>query len=530
MSPSRFLAVLSVATFLLCPSSTYAQAQDAFVQNLAALVNAAEGLSGDEGRTVVASVDALTSALAEWDRAIAGVESGLASEIGGAPTQVAARMRAALGAAYLQRGRVDAALAQFDTAVALDPTFAEVHVLRGLALELGRRGEDAAAAYRSAWRADSKSAAHAYLYLRSTPTAGDTEDGRAAIARLSSMLEERAASGQPLVRFPSAGLVDEASVPMPVFPAALYADGFALVSAGRHEEAIARLRQSADADPLVIAAAERSPASSEGHRVLGMALFADHQYEKSISEFRTAVRLNPQDERSRLALADALVDSGDPAGGIEALGETARVLPQSARAQWKLGRLYERLGDEQGALRSFEAAATLPTFAGRAHVLAAIGRLHHNRFDLVAAASAYARRIVVSANDSAAHYDLGDVYRSQDKVDEALTEFTVAALLDPASARAFAMIGQMHAALGRDEAALRMLQRAVELDPEHLEARYALSRTLLRLGRAEDARRELLVFEQLQSKAMEQARRRFQDNQLKIEDTLKARDRKDDGR
>ena len=89
------------------------------------------------------------------------------------------------------------------------------------------------------------------------------------------------------------------------------------------------------------------------------------------------------------------------------------------------------------------------------------------------------------------------------------------------------MIAQMRTASGADDGALRMLRKAVELDPSHLEARYALSRTLLRLGRAEEARRELQVFEQLQSKAMEQTRRRFQENQIKIDEALEAGDRKD---
>jgi hypothetical protein len=59
------------------------------------------------------------------------------------------------------------------------------------------------------------------------------------------------------------------------------------------------------------------------------------------------------------------------------------------------------------------------------------------------------------------------------------------------------------------------------LDASHLEARYALSRALMRLGLTEDARRELQVFEQLQQKAMQDERRRFEENQIRIDETLK---------
>jgi hypothetical protein len=77
---------------------------------------------------------------------------------------------------------------------------------------------------------------------------------------------------------------------------------------------------------------------------------------------------------------------------------------------------------------------------------------------------------------------------------------------------------------------VKLLRRAVSLDPAHLEARYALSRALLRLGLTEDARRELQVFEQLQQKAMQDERRRFQENQIRIDETLKAGERQEPGR
>ena len=50
-----------------------------------------------------------------------------------------------------------------------------------------------------------------------------------------------------------------------------------------------------------------------------------------------------------------------------------------------------------------------------------------------------------------------------------------------------------------------------------------LSRALLRLGRVEEAQQELRVFEQAQAKAMDEERRRFRENQQKIDDVLKVR-------
>ena len=98
-----------------------------------------------------------------------------------------------------------------------------------------------------------------------------------------------------------------------------------------------------------------------------------------------------------------------------------------------------------------------------------------------------------------------------------------AALLDPTHAKTFGMLGQVEAAAGRDEEAVIMLRRAVTLDAGLLEARYALSRALLRLGRTEEAQQELRAFEAAQAKAMDEQRRQFRDNQQKIDEVLKTK-------
>jgi tetratricopeptide (TPR) repeat protein len=156
--------------------------------------------------------------------------------------------------------------------------------------------------------------------------------------------------------------------------------------------------------------------------------------------------------------------------------------------------------------------------------------VYHNTLDLTAAESAYRRRVAVTPNDSAAHLDLAEILRAQDRQDEALAEALVAVVLDPTSARSFTTIGQIHAAAGRDVEAMTSLRRAIALDPSHLEAHYALSRALARLNRADEAREELQIFERLQEKAMADQRRQFQENLQKIEETLKTSQPRDRAR
>jgi tetratricopeptide (TPR) repeat protein len=487
---------MSGRSFVLCctalvsiwPSSVCAQVRDAFVQGVADFVNAANGLKGDEGPALNAAVDAMAAGLAQWDGAVAKVEAGLASAIGAAPPSVAARMRATLGAVYMERGRLEAALEQFDRALLLDPQVRDVQLLRGLVYQRTNRLADAQTAFRAAGQQEPGNVATAYLFLHAGGTRAEADGKNGAMKTLSEAVDGAATVERP--QFMVLSFLDAASTSGPVFVPAAYDDAAASLVQARYTDAIASLKKAATSESLAAA----------------------------------------RDERARLADADARMESRDPAGARAALEDVIRAFPKSGMAHWKLGRLHEALGDETAALRSFQTAAALPSLGGAAQIYARIGRIHHNQLDLDRAAAAYRRRIDLTPNDAIAHVDLGDVYRAQDRLDEALAEYLTASLLDPTNIKALATAAQIHAAAGRDEPAVRLLRRAVALDGSHLEARYALSRALMRLGQTEEARRELQVFEELQRKALQDERRRFQENQIKIEETLKAGDPKEPAR
>ena len=545
MTRTHFLR-LALLTVLLWPAHVYAQAKDAFVEGLTRLINAGDGTFGDEGPALAAAVDAMARGLADWDTRVAQVESGFRADVAAAAPPAAARMRATLGTVYIERGRFDDALVQFTTAAELDPSLAPVHVLRGLAYERLNRPADAASAYRAAWQASPEQGSTAYLLLRSDPSSSAAREALWTAVRR----RAEAASASP-EGFPVADLLDDASVTAPFFAPAAYAPAFALIREGKYEQAVTKLKEAVAADPLVTeqalqsdeakqgiaafrkadlrsatasmeAASKRYPQSAEVRRIHGMVLAVAKVHDGSLASLREAARMNPRDERSRIAIADVLVASGKPDAARESLRQTIRELPESAEAQWQLGRVEQALGDAD-AVKSFERAATRPVVAGLARLYAIVGQAYHAQFDVDAAAEAYRRRVRIAPNDRDAHFDLAEVYRAQDKLDEALVEYLAAALIDPAHANTFGMLGQVEAAAGRDEHAVVMLRRAVTLDAGLLEARYALSRALLRLGRTEESQQELRAYEAAQARAMDEQRRQFRENQQKIDEVLKSK-------
>lgn len=541
-----WLAVFCLA--VLAPARASAQARDAFVQALVDLAETADGRRGSDGSRLPEIVEQLAVALQAWDARVRGVEAGLQSEIAAAPQKAAARMRATLGLAYLERGRAADALGQFDLAQALDATFVEARLLRADALATLARTADAAGAARAAWELSPGNVTNAYLLLRRL---GPQAQGDAVAAPLRTLASGLGASPAPVAVSWLAGaarLLDDAASTGPVFALAAYGPVFEAVRQARYADAVTRARLAVGTDPLATDSALRRPgvqdaarAMGEGRhaeaagrfealdpargsaqlqRLAGLAHLAAGDHARSLVALRAALRLAPLDERAHLALADALVASGDADAAMASLRRTVQAIPRSGQAYWALGRLLQAGGQEAEALAAFERAARIGPFVGASHVLAAIGRLRHNQLALDGAAEAYAARVDLAPADPAAHLALADVWRAQDRRDAALAEYLIAAHLEPGNARTLATIGQLHAAAGRDEEAVAVWRLALAADAGHLEARYALSRALLRLGRTAEAAEELQRFQDVQARALADERRKFLDNARRLQDAV----------
>jgi tetratricopeptide (TPR) repeat protein len=506
-----------------------------FVQSLARFSLGLEGAYGDEGGIIRSSLDSMNQALERWDTGIRTFETAMASEVIGAEPQVAARMHAALGGIYLDRSRVADALREFVAATELDPSRAEVFALQGLAYSHPLVNDPAAAtrAFQRASALDRRDPLNAYILARHLMKVGDLTEARQALHLFEDRESLRAAEqggaavSSPFIRL---GLAREQAEVEPFFPPALYAEGFALLQRGDYARAIVQFREAATRDPLNLdpvetkqamgqaatafrgglvqvavqhleAAIKVAPTRAEPHRILGRVYLANQQYDNSINELRTAVRLSPDDERARLVLADALVNSNRYPEAEQALGETIENIPASGQARYSLGRLFQRQGLYPQALAEFGKAVTFGPLLGLNGLYRTIGALNVDQQNFDAAIDAYTRRVDVHPNDAAAHHDLGRTYARLGRHDEARAEFEVVLMLSPSHVEAYAALAQVHFTDGQYAEAAEAARRALTLDPAHQQARYALATSLMRLGKSDEGRQELEVFQRLQTEA-----------------------------
>lgn len=351
--------------------------------------------------------------------------------------------------------------------------------------------------------------------------------------------------------FPQAGPIAEAGGGEPRFPLARYADVFASALQGHIDDTIAHMKTAVATDPLIVDPATRSvgmqqaaaslrrgnlrdaiaaletvvkasPASSEAHRMLGIAAGIGGDSRKSVQHLETALRLRPDDERSWIALANTQAEAGLLVDAARTLEKAGAAIPGSGGLRWRLGGLLVRLEQVGDALAQYTEAERMMPVSGRAAVHQAVATTATLQLDVARATAAGERRTRTNLNDAAAHRDLASLYTKQGRQEEAFAELAIAAWLDADDPLTFVMLGHSFMADQRDEDAVAALERAVSLQPDLREARYALAQALTRASRRADAQRHLSEFERQRAEAVVRERRALDIAAVKGEAAMKS--------
>jgi superkiller protein 3 len=227
---------------------------------------------------------------------------------------------------------------------------------------------------------------------------------------------------------------------------------------------------------------------------------ADGRFENAIPALRLAIQRDPQNEVYYFRYGLLLVDSRAPAAGIVRLQEALKQFPNSARLWLALGIAQFTNGQNAEAEDSFK--RTLALDAKLLPALAYLGVTYAERGQYEQAVAFYERAIALNAKLGSLHYLVADTLLKTSNADTIRAEKYLrrATQLDPTLAAAYLAWGQFYARANRYAEAAPLLERAVTLQPELVEAHYQLSRVLVRLKRTDEANRELEIFKQLNEK------------------------------
>jgi tetratricopeptide (TPR) repeat protein len=515
-----------------------------FVDALQRFTRAQAGTFGDEGADLRLSVGSMHDARDRWDRAVKQFQAD-ASRV-----NPAAEVHVAAATVLLDRHRLEDAVRELKAAENQDDRRADVYTLQALAYAALDRDADAARALRRGTALSPDNAASFYTLAQLLARLDQPADASRALAGFQRALGKRATSSNATVPtvgpFERVDLLRQAAGVAPIFPQARYVDGYAALRTGDYATAVDLFRAASADDPIVAGdsvARDRvvraaglirqgqldaalqelrtivadSPNHAEAHRLLGLAYWIDDQSGKSIDSLRLAIRLAPGDERARVVLAEVLA-------GDRRLAEAERELTQalasgarSGRVHHELAQLYERQSLLPQAAKSFHESEAFGPIVGRDEFYRALGATLVNQADFDGAVAAYGRRIEANPNSGDAHRQRGEISFLQGRDEQALAEFLAATWLDPRDAKAFAAAGQVQVRLLRYADAVASLNRALSLDSNLKEARYALGTSLMRLGKTDEAKRALELFQQQQDAADAAGQRAFQLDALRRE-------------
>ena len=523
---------------LLFPSTGLAQ-RDPFFSALVQFHRASAGLYGDEGPQLTAHLEAMSTALARWDAEIRNAERDLRSRLTAADVQTQLQIHTLLASLYIERGRFADALRELDQDLLIDPRRGPFHRLRGLVLQAIFRPDEAADEFRATWLLEPADPQNAYRLIAYRSALTTPQEIERAIASLTIVERELIRRERPRADAPFInihGIIDDAGGAMAFVPAA-YARGFSEILRGEFDGGLAALRAALANDPLILdsssrpeplargiaalrqglvpaaieqleAAAARANDSSEAHRILGTAYLIQGDIARSVQHLRDAVRLNPRDERSWLALARTLDESGRVADAEDVLRRAVIESPEAGALRWRLSTTLEKQQRaDQVDLTLIAMADRLVMLVGRSELYRALAKLAQLNLSYDTAVDLLEDAVAITPNNAAAHQTLGRAYVENGRDTEGYAELVVALMLDPEAVPTLIDLGRVHLTAGRPARAVDVLERAVIGDATNAVAVRALADALIRAGRTAEGKQRLEESEQLQARAIENERR-----------------------
>jgi len=167
------------------------------------------------------------------------------------------------------------------------------------------------------------------------------------------------------------------------------------------------------------------------------------------------------------------------------MSEAAALMPDDARLQTDLGRLYLETGQPAGALAPLRRAVTLDPRSGIAHYR--LGMTLQALNDSKGAIAAFEQAVALLPPLADAHYRLGLLYESEARPQEALESYRAAARTSEDKVARKFIQARVNCMEGREEEAEALLRRVVEIRPEMSPAQTLLGEILAASGRFDEA-------------------------------------------
>jgi tetratricopeptide (TPR) repeat protein len=220
-----------------------------------------------------------------------------------------------------------------------------------------------------------------------------------------------------------------------------------------------------------------------------------HLQEFAIAEqqLRKYTEANPRSADAWYLLGFVLNRENKPKDSLAVYSKAAALSPPTGDDLKMVALNYELLNDNADAIHWLEVAVQKDSTNKEAWYF--LGRAYYTASRLPAARKAFDRVLELDPQDSRAENNLGLIYESAGKTDEALAAYRNAIAWQkenaPSKDQPYLNLGSLLITLERSEEAVAPLQQSVALAPQDGQCHLRLGTAFLHLNRLEEAEREL---------------------------------------
>jgi arylsulfatase A-like enzyme/Flp pilus assembly protein TadD len=195
--------------------------------------------------------------------------------------------------------------------------------------------------------------------------------------------------------------------------------------------------------------------------MLGEAASRRKDWEKSATEFKKCLELNPNFDQAMTGLSRALFNVGDLEGAKQWAQSALKVNPQNYRAWYQLGAIDAKT-DKPAAIADYEKAVAIQ--GNFAPLRRELGMLYFQQKDYSAAAINLEKAAELGMNEAPLFNFLGISYSRINRLTEAVSSYKEALKLDPSLAEAHLNLGYAYERLNRTADAKREYSEACRLE------------------------------------------------------------------
>lgn len=233
-----------------------------------------------------------------------------------------------------------------------------------------------------------------------------------------------------------------------------------------------------------------NPRSAEGYNKLGALLRMQDDNDRAEQAFSAAIELDPANALATYNLGYLLQQRLDLSGAETLFTRTLQLKPDLADAHSQLGAVLYQQGRLQEAVKALDTAIGLNNRLAEAHTIKGLA------LDMLGypsnAEHCLREAVNVQPDNLKARLMLANTWLNRSRLVESVDEYR--RILEYEPGHILALVALAHACLyqGDDDASLRYAGKAMELDPEGIEARAGAASIYDRLGRFDEAYQCLL--------------------------------------